>query len=480
MDTAEKNSGRHKSGHRYEETLKLFASYLFVMGGRSVYETIEKNLPGSLPSSATVGRCLRDFNESVLEGEFRFEQLRQYLEEKSLPKVVWISEDGTRVTGKIQYDTRNNQISGFSLPFNNHGVPICGSFPAESSEQIQDYFASNTIANYAYVIMAQPLHEGVAAFCLSFFGSDNRFKADQVLQRWQWMKEQAELQGIKILGFSSDGDTRLLKSMKFESLSKSPLVPQIWQPFFIQALVQEEMYVQDTIHILTKLRTRFLNKKIELKIGNHIASPADLLQLINNEGKQEHCLCSSDLDASDKMNFKAAEKICAPKVITLLYNIPSSEATIFYLELMQNIMVSYLDENISPIQRVYLIWKSVFLLRIWRQWLVKSKHSVTKNFITSNCYTCIELNAHAIVAAINFCKQNNCPDLFLPWLFSSQPCEKFFRAARSMTSTFATVVNFSILEFAGRINRIFFQSQVTQVLNEKYVFPRIEKKNENS
>lgn len=257
MNSAHKNSGKQKSGHRYDESLKLFATYLFTVGGRSLYETLEKNLQGSLPSISTVERAIRNYNEPIKEGEFRFHQLQKYLEDRALPNTVWISEDATRITGKVQYDPRFNQISGFTLPLNEQGVPVCDSYPATYSKEIEDYFKTGTTANYAYVIMAQPLQDGVTAFCLAFFGSDNRFTAEDVLRRWQWMKEQAAEHGIRIIGFSSDGDTRLLKAMKFASLSKNPLVPEKWQPFFVQSPSQTDIFVQDTVHILTKLRTRF-------------------------------------------------------------------------------------------------------------------------------------------------------------------------------------------------------------------------------
>lgn len=260
ISSAEENTGKHVNGYRYKVELKKFASYIFIMGSKNVYETLEKNLPGSLPSTTTIGRSLKKYSKPVKEGDFRFQELKKYLQDRSLPSKVWISEDGTRITGKIQYDSLNDQISGFVPPFNHRGIPIVGSFPAETAEQIRSYFLSSKIGNYAYVIMAQPLHEGVAPFCVAFFSSDNRFTGAQVISRWQWMTKQASEQGIKILGFSSDGDTRLLKAMKFKAFPIDPEVPLQWQSFFFQSLLQNEFYVQDTTHILTKLRTVFLNK----------------------------------------------------------------------------------------------------------------------------------------------------------------------------------------------------------------------------
>lgn len=46
------------------------------------------------------------------------------------------------------------------------------------------------------------------------YGTDNRLTASDVVQRWNTIEINAEKYGIAILGFSSDGDTRLLKAMR--------------------------------------------------------------------------------------------------------------------------------------------------------------------------------------------------------------------------------------------------------------------------
>lgn len=56
------------------------------------------------------------------------------------------------------------------------------------------------------------------------------------------------------------------------------------------------------------------------------------------------------------------------------------------------------------------------------------------------------------------CKKNNCPELFLPLLYSSQTREKFFEAARSMTSTNSTVVNFSIFHLHIELTGFFLSN----------------------
>lgn len=77
---------------------------------------------------------------------------------------IWVIEDATRVTGKIEYDEFSNKLVGFVLPLEN-GYPQINTYLAIDS------FTSGVKANYAYVIMAQSLSDVALSFCLSIFGS---------------------------------------------------------------------------------------------------------------------------------------------------------------------------------------------------------------------------------------------------------------------------------------------------------------------
>lgn len=60
LNCAEQNWKKIEHGHQYEETIKLFASYVKMLGGTLLYETIYKNLPTCFPSPTTVNRYLKD------------------------------------------------------------------------------------------------------------------------------------------------------------------------------------------------------------------------------------------------------------------------------------------------------------------------------------------------------------------------------------------------------------------------------------
>jgi hypothetical protein len=52
------------------------------------------------------------------------------LNDNKNPKKVWISEDGSRIIEKIQFDIRNNSLVGVVLPFDKNGMPILERYKA--------------------------------------------------------------------------------------------------------------------------------------------------------------------------------------------------------------------------------------------------------------------------------------------------------------------------------------------------------------
>lgn len=166
IDAAKTNIGRSKNAYRFKSTLKQWFSYIYTVSGRFAYEVLEKNLGCAVPSITTVRRTVSHFSCKVSEGVFRFKQLKEYLLENNFPLTVWISEDATRITSRVQYDSCTNQIVGFVPQLDENGIPVSNSFPAISAEKITSYFDSCTRATNVYTVMAQPVYDKSAAFAL--------------------------------------------------------------------------------------------------------------------------------------------------------------------------------------------------------------------------------------------------------------------------------------------------------------------------
>lgn len=478
---AERNSGKNKNGNRFDSKLVLFVTYIYLLGGRMLFEVIHKNLGNSFPSISTTERCLAKFDKRIVEGQFRFDELKTFVEERKLPNLIWVSEDATRIKSAVEYDRDSNQLVGFTAPFDDNGYPKIRLFEAKNGKAVENFFNSSKVSNYAYVIMSRPLKFNSPSFCLNVFGSDNHFTADLVRRRWDRMREKAEKSGCKILGFSGDGDPRVLSAMRSIAFAVDNYdIPSEWAVFFVSKMETDLLCVQDPSHILTKFRNRALNPNANLHMGSKIVSFHHFKDVINDYTKDKHSLCLFDINHNDKMNVKSAIKLCSIQVHDLLNKSPEREATAVFVSMMNNVANSFMNEDLAPLERINCIWRTNFILKIWWRWLVDNHYDLKTNFISSNAYMCVELNAHAMISAIIYFRNNGIPESFLPWLLDSQSCEEFFRAVRLLTSTYSTLVNFSMLELLHKINRVNFQSEIVSQLHDDFEFPREQKREINS
>lgn len=229
---------------------------------------------------------------------------------------------------------------------------------------------------------------------------------------------------------------------------------------------------QDTIHAGTKLRNRFLNSSIVLRMGKNVATAFHISMLIDAVSKEIHGLVLSDIYTQDRQNFRSLEKIMDQRVLdALIGNIADSEATIMFLTLCKYITSSYEDPDLQPIDRVYRLWFAVYFLRCWRLWIKSKKGcTISQNFITANAYACIELNAQALIELI--IKLRDKPRMFIMEYFSSQRCEQFFRQMRSMGTANYTKINFTLFELFHMISRIELMNKII-FKHEEIISPRI-------
>ncbi|KAK3928336.1 Calcium-binding protein 4 [Frankliniella fusca] len=476
LESAKINAGKKARGRRYNNhTLREFCTLVFVLGGPQLYEILSKNL---LLPSVTVCRNNLVSNETIQEGVFRFHELKRYmLSQGYTTNKVLISEDGTVVNGRIEYDIKTNQLVGFVLPLRN-GVPVAISFPAVSAHAMRSYFENHVACKTVYVIMAQPLVHKSSPFCLALFGTDNKFLHTDVLARWKWMDQAAAEAGIEIVCRYSDGDGKLLRAMIISLFSNTERCKK-WPWFHASLDVSDHNIVmQDTIHLLVKLKSKLLKPSEIIPLGkHHLASRGDIAALIDNVSRDHHDLVPSVLNQRDKMNFRMAQKLCAEIVCeSLTENITGAEATVIYLNMMREFCSAFLEVSLDAVERIFRAFKWIFFLRLWRQWIDKTDgYSVSHNFITSNSYSCIEINAHSLVLLIRRFRDLEEPEHFLPWLFSSQGCEEFFRKSRAMSPTQSTMVTYSVLDLQHRVRRIDFLSQTFCNLDNVIEYPRLKK-----
>lgn len=132
----------------------------------------------------------------------------------------------------------------------------------------------------------------------------------------------------------------------------------------------EPSYIQDPKHIGTKLRNRYLKPSVVLPIGNKQISVSHLKVLINTVPKDEHGLTLKDICPDDRQNYDALEKVMNQRVSNALIKyVPDSEGTVIYIKICQQVTSSFIDNDLTPLERIYRSSHSVFFLRGWRKWI---------------------------------------------------------------------------------------------------------------
>lgn len=141
---------------------------------------------------------------------------------------------------------------------------------------------------------------------------------------------------------------------------------------------------QDPVHIGNKGRNRILKKDIKLPMGKTCATIGHLKQLLRNVPKHIHGLSYMDVFPTDRMNFTSFEKIIKDRVIfALKEHIADSQATVQYLSIFRDIVNSFTNHDLKPLDRIFLIYRSCYFLRIWRSFISSSRsYTLKDNFIT--------------------------------------------------------------------------------------------------
>lgn len=105
-------------------------------------------------------------------------------------------------------------------------------------------------------------------------------------------------------------------------------------------------------------------------------------------------------------------------------------------------------------------------------------------FITVPCLFSLELNAHSLTyLAILVAERTISEDALNVSLFNSQMCESTFRASRSMSGPFSSVVNFSVNEFLQRVEKLALLQSIrwsSDCNMNNLVFPKHHKQSQNT
>ncbi|CAF4165786.1 unnamed protein product [Rotaria magnacalcarata] len=334
--------------------------------------------------------------------------------------------------------------------------------------------------------MIQPLQPAnhlpdPTAFLLSAYGVVNTYTSIEILRRWLFIFNNSLQKKIRIIGFSTDGDSKYLRAMRlvsgfFGSLPHFKFIEHQeafdlnnmaqWPWFFLRKK-QLFLFFQDATHLVTKWRNRLLSSTAQLIVGQQFITIQHVADIIENSNytKLDHGLNRSDLNPKDRQNYNSCVKLASDNVLSILLDGADTYGTYVYLRLLQMIILAYVEKRTRIEERLQSAWCIVFVCRM--SWLQNKQSKSTtastttktnaksKCFFTKTAYLSVELNAHTLLYIVLLVKQKQLPrEALNVYLFNSQSCESMFRNARSLSGTYSTMVNFTAVDFLRRSQKI--------------------------
>ncbi len=132
------NLHKTKNKFSYDYHIQQLALLVFIFSGRNCYEFLRLNLPAALPHISSLESLIRKQEMKIIECEFRFEPLNEYIRSIGC-RYVYVGEDSTSSLSHIDYDAQTNSFIGFSSPLFN-GIPQMNYFRTNNFDELKNWF----------------------------------------------------------------------------------------------------------------------------------------------------------------------------------------------------------------------------------------------------------------------------------------------------------------------------------------------------
>ncbi|CAB4482434.1 unnamed protein product [Rhizophagus irregularis] len=442
-----KDNNKGKQNIQYNED---FTNFLIILESFStrVLDLFRQNLEGRTIQNI---RKLRTNNEDTLTNpNLSFENVAKFkrlIDTLNYRGPIVAMSDNTKLKPALCYNPVLGCIVGSTLSTEQTKInkyediqPIINNIKTKKAiaKDVRAYILQIPLLNFPPVVIA----------LIANNGSDNMSTITSFHQ--ELLTQIAPQLNLPILSIGSDGaivefkaqvaiqsystDERLtFKNNKLGVDFSCPIFPN----------VGPVIRVQDPKHAKKTSRNAIMSGAHLLTLGSSTARFEQLLKLSNlsNSVMYHH-----DVIKLDRQDDGAAYRVfCSENLRNChgTHNIEEDMRGLFvYLFIMGELIDSYLNREITPLERIRMSMTSFFFLRFWREYVTNMSEkypdfiSVSKNFLADQSFTIFISLAESMVLLVKAHREYYPNYPFLPWMHGSEACEHFFGMARQINSDF--------------------------------------------
>ncbi|PKC11775.1 hypothetical protein RhiirA5_287239, partial [Rhizophagus irregularis] len=224
--------------------------------------------------------------------------------------------------------------------------------------------------------------------------------------------------------------------------------------------------IQDPKHAKKTARNAIMSGARLLTFGNSSARFDHFLQLIN---QYDSIMYKNDVINLDRQDDAAAYRtFCSSnfrQCLTADYKVKiGMEGFAIYIFVIEEIIDSYLNRNIAPLERIRMVMTGYFFIQLWRIHIetLSQKYpefiSIRQNFLANQTFAIFISLCESLILLIKAHREYYPQVPFLPWFHGSEPVEHFFGIARQLNPDF---------DFADLIQILPKISQYSRALRSK-------------
>jgi len=466
---------KRRNASRYPRELHDFSFVLaFMSKSASTHSFVANTLYGALPSRRHVLDTRLAHSDVLVEPGFQLSRASaaaRFYGRLGYTGPFTTSEDGTACREEATVRMRDYAILG-----------LCTLAAVVTGDTLQEMIAAlvtHGLARQVAVLLLNPLDTRLPSFVLGVFPQRSTACASVLKERWGLLRPLLDAVGVHVVGHGADGDAAQLRALLDRADSAAlgdkafsfHQVPSIIGPAFhvsaparplsLPRLDVPDLGFEDCVHLALKLRGRILNRNgAGVWLGDGVASLRTLQAALADQASARVeinlGLRKSDLNPVDRMNYPAVQRLLQPTVREFLALLPavvppsaSASTTSVgqtapirpaptprhlsaFLNFAESAVFAFLGSG-NAYERLFHAWFARYFADGWRAWLVEKRLSLSENFLTSNQYSCIVLNANSLLLFYHWLCSHPALRLHVPagaFAFGSQQNENNFREMR--------------------------------------------------
>jgi hypothetical protein len=207
-------------------------------------------------------------------------------------------------------------------------------------------------------------------------------------------------------------------------------------------LVVADVHIQDYIHCGKKWITSTDSATREMMVGAGMAHMHSIVYMIEKCEAHEHRLWQSDGTRRGKnaMNWSSVVRLISDTSLNCLQRLADDprhglgvRAMLWFLRLLRRYISLFVDQTLTPLERIGGAWYVIIVLRCWRLWILKhDTYTLAKNFLTGECFQDVIMSCFALILTIMALRDFSDSGQVYMWLTGSDAAEAFFAGVGSM------------------------------------------------